>query len=447
MKIPIAPPSLEKISQKKEHEKYWNEILPFILNKTISAVTDKNEYIHWDKLRHLEPPTDLTSETWWFAIKYARQSIYKKLPFLDKYGKSMLLAMPDVVNQKLHLIDRKAGNLFPNLNLELRDNYLEQSLMEEAITSSQFEGASTTRKAAKEMLQMGRKPHNKSEQMILNNYHAMQFVQTMKNERLTIEMILELHRILTEKTLDNDKEMGHLRQTEDAISVRDSNGVELHIPPSAIELVDRLQILCNFANKSMDNDIFMHPVLKAILLHFVLAYDHPFIDGNGRTARALFYWCMVRENYPYIEFISISSILKKSPSAYARAFLYTETDENDVTYFVLHQLDIILKAMTAFNHYVDKKSLEIKITEKMLHSLHDKLNYRQIALIGHALKHPGFQYKISIHRQFHKITYETARTDLLGLEELNLLIKKKIRQAFCFVVPGNLKKRIQMSQE
>jgi Fic family protein len=73
----------------------------------------------------------------------------------------------------------------------------------------------------------------------------------------------------------------------------------------------------------------------------MLGYDHPFLDGNGRTARALFYWAAANNGYWLMEFISISQIIKQSPAQYGKSFLYSEYDENDVTYFIVHQLSVI----------------------------------------------------------------------------------------------------------
>ena len=110
-----------------------------------------------------------------------------------------------------------------------------------------------------------------------------------------------------------------------------------HDPPPAEQLDERMAAMCDFANGKIPNH-FIHPVVRAIILHFWLAYDHPFVDGNGRTARALFYWLMLRNNYWLFEFISISQIIRKAPIKYGRAFLYTETDDNDLTYFILYHL-------------------------------------------------------------------------------------------------------------
>lgn len=424
--------------------------MPDQAQKAVRPINEKGEYLHWDKLRHLTPPFELTSEQWWFAVKLARRAIYKELPFTNKYGNPFVLATPDNVLHKLHSIDRSAGLAIQSptsiLNTQMRDAYLVQSLIEEAITSSQLEGASTTRKVAKDMLRTKRKPRDLSEKMIFNNYQAMQFVLDLKHEALTVEMILELHRILTNDTLDDAGAAGCIRTSND-IHVWDNRDQILHTPPDAKELNERLKKICKFANAADGQEaFFLHPVIRAITLHFMLAYDHPFVDGNGRTARALFYWSMAHQGYSLMEYISISEIIKRAPSKYAYAYLYTETDENDITYFVLHQLNVILKAISTLHAYIQDQSREVIETEQLLYAnqaLQNQLNYRQIALIKHALKHPNIHYRIAGHRQSHNVTYDTARTDLLNLAELGLLLKQKAANAFIFIAPPDLRRRIE----
>jgi len=441
MKIPMSPPKYDFNQLAMEN---------ISMTEVFRPTTNNGEYIHWDRLRHLTTPNQLSHEQWWFVIKLARKAIYKYLPFEDKNGSPFVLATTDSVLHKLHSIDRSTGNTIQSpasvLNTQMRDTYLVQSLIEEAITSSQLEGASTTRKIAKEMLRTKRKPRDLSEKMIYNNYQAMRFVCDIKNEALSVDIILELHRILTKDTLDDLNTAGNIRTTDD-IHVWDNTDQILHTPPKATELRARLIKLCKYANAINDQDnFFIHPVIKAILLHFMLAYDHPFVDGNGRTARALFYWSMAHQNYWLMEFISISEIIKKSPRKYALAYLYTETDENDLTYFVIYQLDVILQAINALYEYINKQSQEISETERLLytnHALQNKLNYRQVALIKHALKHPNMHYQIESHRQSHNVTYDTARNDLLNLDKLGLLLKQKTGKAFTFVAPADLRKRIE----
>jgi Fic family protein len=441
MKIPINPP--KKIID-------WIIHVPLTHVGKIKAVNSKGDYLHWDKLRHLTPPTGLTSEQWWHLTKLAREGLYKVLPFEDKHGKHFVIATPDLVLSKLNSIDRSTGNAIRNpssfMNTQMKDTYLIQSLIEESITSSQLEGASTTQQVAKEMLHTKRKPRDQSEKMIFNNYEAMHFVLEIKNELLTPKIMLELHRILTKDTLENPKNAGHLRKSDD-IHVWDNTNVILHTPPKSIELKERMKKLCDFANTTLeDNNYFIHPIIKAIILHFMLAYDHPFVDGNGRTARALFYWSMANQGYDMMEYISISEIIKRAPAKYAYAYLYTETDENDLTYFVIHQIEVILKAIKALNNYITSQKAEILETEIMLHTnsaLKNKLNYRQISLIKHALKHQNMQYKIESHRNSHNVTYDTARNDLLNLEKLGIMSMQKMGKAYIFIPRLDLKKFIK----
>ncbi len=451
MKIPVSPPGYDSILRAITGN--GAEAVLRLMGHDVSSVDQKGRYLHWDKLRHLSPPEGLNNEEWWFRIKTARRNLYQSLPLRDIQGKPFQFATPDRVLRELHWLDRyAAGNIQSNdaiTNSQTRNTYLIRSLIEEAISSSQLEGASTTRDVAKEMIRQNRNPENKSERMIRNNYLAMQFIGEIKDEALTPSIVFELHNILTRGTLD-EGEVGRFRIRLDEIHVVDKATQKyLHTPPSAEQLPERMQTLCDFANRNSDDetdDIFLHPVIKAIVLHFMLAYDHPFCDGNGRTARALFYWAMARQGYWLMEFISISRVIKQAPVQYARAFLYTETDENDLTYFLIHQLEVIHQAVDALHVFLDQKMQGVNEAERLLMDnprLHGKLNFRQLALLRHALKHPRFSYVVQEHQQSHGISYDVARKDLLEMaDKLKLLVKTKQGKRYYFVVPNDLEQRI-----
>jgi Fic family protein len=184
----------------------------------------------------------------------------------------------------------------------------------------------------------------------------------------------------------------------------------------------------------------MHPVVRSILLHFWLGFDHPFVDGNGRTARALFYWSMAKQGYWLTEFLSISRLLKKGPSRYARAYLHAEID-NDATYFVLHQLQTIRQAIDELTAYLKRKTREIRETEHVVKRA-DDLNHRQITLIGHALRHLDAEYTIEGHRASHDIVYETARKDLLDLAARGWFTQRKQGRTFVYVPAPDLDRRV-----
>ena len=281
--------------------------------------------------------------------------------------------------------------------------------------------------------------------MILNNFLAMQAIQEIKDEPLTPARILDIHRMVSERTLDDPRDVGRLRMANDVHVVHNDDGTILHQPPDFHELPDRLQRICAFANAGEDQCPFVHPVLRAILLHFMIGYDHPFADGNGRTARAIFYWSMLRSGYWLAGFISISHILREAPAQYDRAYLFTQTDGGDTTYFLIHQLATIRKAIQSLHDYLGRKAKEQRSMERLLMespALRAKLNHRQKALLTHALKHPGAGCRIEDHQKMHAVVYQTARTDLLGLVKLGLLEQVREGRAFVFIALEDLAGRM-----
>lgn len=418
---------------------------PEILKSAAQVPFKKHEYLHWDDLRHRTPPPRLSSEQWWLATKLRRRPGMRQIPLLDKQGNPFQFSLPDSVVEQLHHIDRDAGSLIgtlePVTNPQTRDRYLIRSLIEESITSSQLEGAVTTREVAKQMLSSGRKPRDKSERMILNNYITMQRVRELRETPLSPDLVMDIHRLVGNQALDKPDAAGRLRRSDEPVEVSDIEGNVFHVPPSAEELPERLKSMCDFAN-GISPDYFVHPVVRAIILHFWLAYDHPFVDGNGRTARALFYWAMLKNGFWLSEFISISQIILKAPVQYGMAFLHTETDENDLTYFIIHQTEVMRKAVKELHDYISRKTREVEESHGFIATL-AWLNHRQQTILSHALRHPGSRYTVAEHRSRHGIAYATARADLLKLADHQLLEKQTVGKEFVFRSPVDLLKRLK----
>ena len=439
MKLPVPSPRLSQLFQ--QHHGRIARILALRLGPEV-----KGCYEHWDHLRHLTPPEDLTAEEWWLGIKLARTTLKKELPLRDKSGVPFGVSPSDSIQRRLFLVARDAAGALRGTDAisseAMQERYLIRSLMEEAMTSSQLEGASTTMPIAKDMLRSGRPPRDHSERMIVNNYLAMRELRRWLDRPLTRETVFEIHRLLTDGTLKDAGEAGRFRTEGEDIAVLDhATGTVLHVPPPATELPARLQALCDFANQPDDGEHFVHPGVRAILIHFMIGYDHPFVDGNGRTARALFYWSMLRSGFWMTEYFSISSILRKAPSQYVRSYLHTESDDGDTTYFVAHQLDVLLKAIEGVHGYIARKQRAQRDAETLLKpgsKLARSLNHRQRALLLNALKHPGKTFTIAVHQRIHHIAYDTARSDLLGLVKAKLMRQHKQGKAHVFAAQANL---------
>jgi Fic family protein len=408
-------------------------------------------YLHWDKLRHLAPPNGLSAEQWWLKVKGARAGELRVIPLTDPGGTPFSYGLLDSMLRQLHYIDQRcsgevAMDEVVTSERQAGRRFLVNSLMEEAIRSSQLEGATTSRQAAKEMLRTGREPRDRSERMIANNYLALQFMREEMGERLSPTAILDLHRILTEGTLDDPSASGRLQHPgEPRVAVFDrDDGRPIHRPPPADQLPERMRKLCEFANEDDDGERFIHPVIRAILLHFWLAYDHPFQDGNGRTARILFFWLMRVRGYWLAEYLPISRFIRKAPAKYARAFVETETDEGDATYFLLHQLDVIERAIDELHLYLKRKTAEVRDIEGLLDGA-AYLNGRQLALLTDAVRNPDAAYSFGSHAKSHRVSHETARSDLRVLERRGLLVKRRAGRQHLFEPSPHLPERLKES--
>ncbi len=429
------PPDLTKLIVETE---------PKRLVEIFGKEAQRSDYVHWDKLRHLKPPDGLTREEWWLGIRMSRTASSAPLELRDTGGTAFTYQTPPQAQRLLHFIDQHCSGEIKMAEVvttdqQARRHYLVSSLMEEAIRSSQLEGATTTGKVAKELLRSGRPPRDRSERMILNNYRALEFMQEMGDE-LTPDLVMTLQRILTEGTLDDPSGAGRLQTPDEERVVvgHADTGETVHNPPAAEELPERLRLMCEFANQPDDaSGDFIHPGVRAILLHFWLAYDHPFQDGNGRTARALFYWYMRTRGYWLVEYLSISRIIRKSARKYGEAFLLTETDAGDTTYFLLHQLGVFKQAVDELHVYLQRKVKEVQDVEELIKGA-DELNHRQLALLSDAIRHPDRTYSYRSHAGSHKVTNETSRADLSSLLERGLLQRRRIGRTHVYSPVANL---------
>lgn len=332
--------------------------LELLSNPTHNGVLNKihDEYMYWDKAKYLIPE-GVDAGIFWQAIKLKRDISRINIGFGSLH---FHFTVTGRMQQMLHKFDMEfGGNIESGGIIPEKDHkvYLVSSIMEEAIASSQMEGASTTRKVAKEMLRKQMSPTNKSQQMIANNYATIQYLVEHKDETFNISSLLNIHRLISSNTLERATDEGALRTGDNIMVMNDISGEVIHTPPPAESLKELLEGLCNFANGN-NNDPFIHPIIKGIIIHFMLAYFHPFVDGNGRTARSLVYWYLLKNGYWLTEYLSISRIIYRSKSKYEKAFLYTEMDGLDITYFIMYNMLAMERAYEELKEYLQRKVRE-----------------------------------------------------------------------------------------
>jgi len=403
-----------ELAPKWYNDQFYNEAVKIRLNNDFQQlINDINEkYLYWDKVKYHINELVTDPQILWSAIKLSRLINAKKIQFGDT---KFIYNLTDYIQKGLHEFDLHIGGHLGTKNLIPEDDkkrYLVSSIMEEAIASSQIEGAVTTRKQAKEMLRKNIKPKNKSEQMILNNYITIKHIVEIKDEPINLERFLEIHRLISNQTLSDKDDEGKYRKDNDIKVVDSVNGRIVHAPPDYNDVPELMNEIFYFFNNDK-NDQFIHPIVKGCIIHFMIGYIHPFVDGNGRTARALFYWYLLKKGYWLTEYLSISRLIVKSKAQYARAFQYTEIDDNDLTYFINYKIKTMQLAFESLREYI-----QLKINEKKRVINFQKIkgiNSRQALIIQWLFEEPNLMFSVKEIENRLTISNQTARTDLTEL--------------------------------
>lgn len=418
---------LFKLKKPRIEKNAWEVELPKVFSaKNREEILDfarkmsESEYLYWDAVRYKEPfPEGISREGMWIVIKFLRDSKKIKTPIRNTAGAFFVWYKVDYLEKFFHEIDMNTGGeLFvekSGVDKGNKQRLITRGIMEEAIASSQLEGAATSRQTAKKMLREGRKPKNKSEQMIVNSYLSMKKIEEdYKDKDMTLELLIEMHGLITKDTVDSEGERPRMRKKDEPVVVSDdSSGMIYHEAPNVDFVKKELQKLIKFANEEEDG-FFVHPVIKAIMLHFWIGYLHPFTDGNGRLARLLFYWYLLKKGYWAFAYLPISKVIKKSPQQYIMAYVYSEQDDNDLTYFINYNIRKIKLAVTEFREYLNKKSRE-NLQMKAICEDKYNLNMRQVQMLQYLFGDPESRTTLSAHMNVNQVSKMTASNDLKDL--------------------------------
>jgi len=393
------------------------------------------DYLNWDELRHknwIPDKLGLDKELFWTLVRFNRLISAAITPIKDSKGQYFIMNTSNY-SEFLHIVDKEmAGNFMgiPGLSENDKRQFITRSIIEESIASSQLEGANTSRVVAKKMLLEGRKPSNHSEQMIVNNHKTMlKIEQELYRDALSLDLICELHSMITDQTISKEKQ-GVLRET------LDENGHKLVVKPFDDRVIAyvtpdkefveaELIRLIDFANdKEKNSNSFIHPLIKAIMIHFWIGLLHPFEDGNGRLARILFYWYMLKNEYWAFAYISLSEKIKKSPKQYALAYIYSEQENCDITYFINYNIKKIKLAQKDFQSYIIRKVKENQSTISLSQQEHN-FNERQIKLLQYFNQKMENRTNMVAHMKLYAIQKVTAINDLKDLVQKGFLIKRR----------------------
>jgi Fic family protein len=156
------------------------------------------------------------------------------------------------------------------------------------------------------------------------------------------------------------------------------------------------------------------------MIHFWIGYLHPFTDGNGRLARLLFFWYLLKHNYWAVSYLPISTVIKKAPAQYWQAYVYSEQDDCDLNYFIDFHLRKIQESIDNFKSYIETKSQENKTINKSLKQAY-AFNDRQIQLLKYLSKDENHRTSLTAHVNVYQVTKATGIKDLKALEQEGFL--------------------------
>ncbi|MBP7984636.1 MAG: Fic family protein [Bacteroidaceae bacterium] len=409
-------------------------------NKELQALLDKinDGYEYWDTVKYKKLTSGITDIDLWTYVKASRLN----LTIGVWQNPLLMLGLTNRMQRLCHEFDMNFGGSWGDSSVipaESRQQYLVSSLMEEAIYSSQMEGAATTRKVAKDMLRKKMSPRDKSQQMIVNNYQTINYIAEHKTDSLTPELLLHVHQLMTSNTLDSPDDSGRFRKNDDIVVENGITHETGHIPPTYTEIPSFVKSLCDFFNET-HSKVFIHPIIRGIIIHFMIAYVHPFADGNGRTARAMFYWYMLRQGYWLTEYMSISRVIAKSKKAYEKSFLYAEADMLDIGYFVNYNLGVLEKSFKQLQEYIKRKQLDKNSANKFFKL--GNINERQAQILKMYYEDPALILTVKDLQVKFLVTPTTAKNDLM------LLLERKFIKEIAFnkVKKGYIKGELFDSQ-
>jgi Fic family protein len=367
------------------------------------------------------PPDDIKyranlSGQRWTKLRHDLVELRKtqSLPFFFKsLPQSFWFFESDSLRQKLITIEKTGEKILGDLwqDKTLHENFIKAAATEESITSAIYEGANSSRSQARQFIAENRRPRNKDEQMLINNVQAMGWIKKTQPHTITTNQILTIHEIVTKDTMEGDLINHCGRFRNDRVFIGNHEGIDFRLVPAAMqEALDLVQ----------DNIRYIHPLLQGILLHYFTAYIHPFFDGNGRTARTLFYLAAMNNGLHFVELLSISADLKHHGKRYERAFELVVKNEGDLTCFVDFSLDSLIAALKI----VDEKVAALLSLWQLKTEPHT-LNDRQITLLQRMMLNKFAKVSIDQHAQASQLSHEMARQDIKKLVDFKFLIEAK----------------------
>jgi Fic family protein len=319
------------------------------------------------------------------------------------------------INKALVEIERVRGFLDA---VKLKDDWIadmqKKALILESHHSTHIEGTALSLEQAKSILE-GKKVKGVSrddEKELLNYKKAMDFLSKYlgKDDPLSEGIVRELHKILVKGVRGENVDPGNYRKIQNYV-VNSRTREVVYTPPAPLEVPHLMREFTEWINKSED----MSPILVAGISQFQFVHIHPFIDGNGRTARLLSTLILYKTGYDFKRLFTISEYYDKDRPAYYQAIQTVRKNNMDMTTWLEYFVDGLRSQMTEIQtkgEQLIKQDSQLQKIKKI------GLNKRQ----EKAVKHLIIKGTLSVN-EYQSVASCIRRTAQRDLEKL---VEKKI---------------------
>jgi len=257
-------------------------------------------------------------------------------------------------------------------------------------------------------------------QEVINYRKAMDFLEEIraKGEGVTEDLIKKLHNITVNKILPVEK-CGEYRKTQVVIKNNQTGQISFR-PPEASMVSAQIKDLLAFIISPESQDI--HPVLKSGIVHYELVRIHPFLDGNGRVARALSTLILFLDGYDIRKFFSLEEYFDSNAAEYYQALQSVEKEAGDLTRWLEYFTQGLAIELSKIKDKVEKISVDGKLRAK-LGGKPLMLSDRQLKIIEYIQK-TGFLQNKAFDQLFPMVSEDTILNELKVLLS-NRIIKKQ----------------------
>jgi len=342
------------------------------------------------------------------------------------------------MNNALVEIERVRGFLDAiSINEEWIKDIQRETLIHEAHYSTHIEGTSLNLEQAREIVE-GRKVsgvRDDDKKELLNYIKTMDFISKYlgKGDPVSEGLIRELHKYVVKGVRGGSADPGSYRRVQNYV-VNSKTKEVIYEPPPPYEVPALMRDLSAWINSKKE----ISPVISAGIAQFQLVHIHPFLDGNGRTARILSTLLLYKTGYDFKRLFSISEYYDKNRTAYYKAIQSVRDNEMDCTVW----LEYFVAGLKSQMMDIRKKGRSVLAAENILKSSEmSKLNARQQQIIKYVIVHD--QINNSKTQEICGSIKRTATRDLSLLTEKHFLEKKGEKKGSFYRLSSKLKNKIR----